>query len=51
MSHKSYVNSFGKLIEMVGGRKNNDVVIGNNTQMYFPEWLYDHLEQKWEVHI
>lgn len=35
--HKSDVYSFGVLlIEMIGGKKNNDVVVENDSQIYFP---------------
>ena len=39
------------LIEMVGGRKNIDATVENTSQAYFPEWLYNHLDQDQEVHI
>ncbi|XP_073120814.1 rust resistance kinase Lr10-like [Henckelia pumila] len=45
VSYKSDVYSFGMLLlEMVGGRKNVDHSV-NNSQMYFPQWIYDHLNQ------
>ncbi|KAL6321120.1 hypothetical protein AAG906_012892 [Vitis piasezkii] len=48
----SDVYSFGMLlIEMVGGRKNIDATVENTSQAYFPEWLYNHLDQEQEVHI
>uniref|UniRef100_F6H6E4 Protein kinase domain-containing protein n=3 Tax=Vitis vinifera TaxID=29760 RepID=F6H6E4_VITVI len=52
VSSKSDVYSFGMLlIEMVGGRKNIDATVENISQAYFPEWLYNHLDQEQEVHI
>ena len=52
MSYKSDVYSFGMLlIEMVGGRKNVDVTVENKREVYFPEWLYNHLDQEQEVGI
>ena len=52
MSYKSDVYSFGMLlIEMVRGRKNIDVIVENSSEVYFPEWLYNHLDQKHEVRI
>ncbi|XP_034711031.1 rust resistance kinase Lr10-like [Vitis riparia] len=52
VSSKSDVYSFGMLlIEMVGGRKNIDATVENTSQAYFPEWLYNHLDQEQEVHI
>ena len=39
------------LIEIVGGRKNIDVRVENSSEVYFPEWLYNHLDQEQEVRI
>ncbi|RVX01848.1 Rust resistance kinase Lr10 [Vitis vinifera] len=50
-SYKSDVYSFGMLLlEMVGGRKNIDVTVETN-QIYFPEWVYNQLDQGEDVHI
>ncbi|XP_030925383.1 rust resistance kinase Lr10-like [Quercus lobata] len=47
VSYKSDVYSFGiLLLEMVGGRKNIDVTMENTNQIYFPEWIYNFLEEK-----
>nr|POF18967.1 rust resistance kinase lr10 [Quercus suber] len=47
VSYKSDVYSFGiLLLEMVGGRKNVDVTMENTSQIYFPEWIYNLLEEK-----
>ena len=52
VSYKYDVYSFGMLlIEMVGGRKNIDVIVKNSNEVYFPEWLYNHLNQEQEVRI
>ncbi|WKA07526.1 hypothetical protein VitviT2T_025343 [Vitis vinifera] len=52
VSYKSDVYSFGMLLlEMVGGRKNIDVSVENASQVYFPEWVYNHLNQGEEIHI
>ena len=52
VSYKSDAYSFDMLlIEMVGGRKNIDVSVENKREAYFPEWLYNHLDQEQEVHI
>ncbi|KAL6321097.1 hypothetical protein AAG906_012869 [Vitis piasezkii] len=52
VSYKSDVYSFGMLLlEMVGGRKNIDVTVENSSQAYFPEWIYNHLDQGEELHI
>ena len=52
VSYKSDVFSFGMLLlEMVGGRKNIDVTVDNTSQLYFPEWAYNHLDQGEELHI
>ncbi|XP_058009023.1 rust resistance kinase Lr10-like [Hevea brasiliensis] len=46
VSYKSDVYSFGMLVlEMVGGRKIVDVAEGNDKQIYFPEWIYNLLEE------
>ncbi|PIN04376.1 Serine/threonine protein kinase [Handroanthus impetiginosus] len=51
VSYKSDVYSFGMLLlEMVGGRKNVDETV-NTSQVYFPQWIYTHLnggEDIWE---
>ncbi|KAL9340108.1 hypothetical protein Peur_066327 [Populus x canadensis] len=41
VSYKSDVYSFG----MVGGRKNVDDTAENGDQVYFPEWIYNLLEE------
>ncbi|KAG8655522.1 rust resistance kinase Lr10-like [Manihot esculenta] len=46
VSYKSDVYSFGMLVlEMVGGRKIVDVTEENDEQIYFPEWIYNLLEE------
>ncbi|KAM7478004.1 hypothetical protein LguiA_026217 [Lonicera macranthoides] len=51
VSCKSDVYSFGMLLlEMVGGRKNTNTK-ANTNQVYFPEWIYDHLAQGKELQI
>ncbi|KAL3754171.1 hypothetical protein ACJRO7_001421 [Eucalyptus globulus] len=52
VSSKSDVYSFGMLLlEMVGGRKNVDVNAKNMSQMYFPQWVYNHLNKGEEIEI
>ncbi|KAL6321140.1 hypothetical protein AAG906_012912 [Vitis piasezkii] len=52
VSYKSDVYSFGMLLlEMVGGRKNIDVTVENPSGVYFPEWVYNHLDQGKELQI
>jgi serine/threonine protein kinase len=52
VSSKADVYSFGiLLLEIVGGRKNVDVTIENTSQVYFPEWIYNLLEQKEDIRI
>ncbi|WOK98042.1 rust resistance kinase Lr10-like [Canna indica] len=44
VSYKSDIYSFGMLVlEMVGGRKNFDPEIGKQSEIYYPEWIYDRL--------
>ncbi|XP_065869218.1 rust resistance kinase Lr10-like [Euphorbia lathyris] len=46
VSYKSDVYSFGMLVlEMVGGRKIVEETMGNDEQIYFPEWIYNLLEE------
>ncbi|XP_043696118.1 rust resistance kinase Lr10-like [Telopea speciosissima] len=52
VSHKSDVYSFGiMLLEMVGGRKNIDNTIANAGQVYFSQWIYNHLSHGKELEI
>ncbi|KAL2479216.1 Protein kinase superfamily protein [Forsythia ovata] len=51
VSYKSDIYSFGMLLlEMVGGRKNNDLT-ANASQVYFPEWIFNQLSHGEELHI
>ncbi|KAJ4909883.1 putative receptor-like protein kinase [Raphanus sativus] len=46
VSHKSDVYSYGMLLlEMIGARKKEIVDQSNASSMYFPEWIYQDLEQ------
>ncbi|XP_059629076.1 rust resistance kinase Lr10-like [Cornus florida] len=46
VSYKADVYSFGMLLmEMVGKRKNVNPHAGRTSQIYFPYWLYDHINQ------
>ncbi|XP_044477115.1 LEAF RUST 10 DISEASE-RESISTANCE LOCUS RECEPTOR-LIKE PROTEIN KINASE-like 2.1 [Mangifera indica] len=51
VSHKSDVYSYGMMIlEMVGGRKSQDAEGAlHSSEMYFPHWIYKHLEQGKEL--
>ncbi|XAR52228.1 Glycerophosphodiester phosphodiesterase [Bertholletia excelsa] len=52
VSYKSDVYSFGMLLlEMVGGRKSNNVPKQNTNELYFPEWIYNRLEKGEELEI
>lgn len=45
VSYKSDVYSYGVMVlEMVGGRKNIDVGVDRISEIYFPHWIYNHLE-------
>lgn len=49
VSYKAYVYSFGMLLlEIVGGRNNVDFALEKNGQIYFPEQIYNLLEQREE---
>ncbi|CAL8120082.1 unnamed protein product [Prunus armeniaca] len=52
VSYKSDVYSFGMLLlEMVGGRKNFKVMEDSTSQVCFPEWIYNLLEQGDDLRI
>ncbi|XP_044489458.1 rust resistance kinase Lr10-like isoform X2 [Mangifera indica] len=52
VSYKSDVFSYGMmLLEMVGCRKNIDLTIENQSQIYFPEWIFNKLSQGKELHL
>ncbi|KAK9939127.1 hypothetical protein M0R45_015835 [Rubus argutus] len=52
VSYKSDVYSYGTLLlEMVGGRKNFKVMEDSTSQVYFPEWIYNLLEQGSDLRI
>ncbi|KAJ8564738.1 hypothetical protein K7X08_001198 [Anisodus acutangulus] len=47
VSHKSDVYSYGMMVlEMVGGRKNVDVVVDHTSEIYFPHWIYKQLNRR-----
>ncbi|KAM3692980.1 hypothetical protein ACJW31_08G130300 [Castanea mollissima] len=50
ISHKSDVYSYGMMVlEMVGSRKNIDVSVDLTSGIYFPHWIYKHLELNEEL--
>ncbi|KAF7154565.1 hypothetical protein RHSIM_Rhsim01G0116200 [Rhododendron simsii] len=53
VSYKSDIYSFGMLLlEMVGGKKNSDLMVNNTNQVnYFPEWVYVRLDSGEELGI
>ena len=52
VSYKSDIYSFGMmLLEMVGGRKITDVKEDNTSQVYYPEWIYNILEEGEDLRI
>ncbi|PPS08222.1 hypothetical protein GOBAR_AA12429 [Gossypium barbadense] len=45
VSHKSDVYSYGMMVlEMVRGRKNISVEVDRTSEIYFPYWIYNHIE-------
>ncbi|XP_019705059.1 LEAF RUST 10 DISEASE-RESISTANCEUS RECEPTOR-LIKE PROTEIN KINASE-like 2.3 isoform X1 [Elaeis guineensis] len=51
VSSKSDVYSYGMMVlEMVGGRKNLDVGAGKTSEIYFPHWIYKHIERDGDLH-
>ncbi|KAJ4839331.1 hypothetical protein Tsubulata_029966 [Turnera subulata] len=52
VSYKSDVYSFGMLVlEMVGGRKIVDDTAGDGEQIYFPEWIYNLLDEGEDLRV
>ena len=52
VSYKLDIYSFEMLLlEMVGGMKNIDVSVESTSQVYFLEWIYNHLDIRKELHI
>ncbi|KAG6482535.1 rust resistance kinase Lr10-like [Zingiber officinale] len=52
VSYKSDVYSFGMLLlEMIGGRKNHDPEIGRESEIYYPEWVYDRLVERQDLEL
>ena len=46
ISYKADVYSFGMLLmEMAGRRKNLNASMEHSSQIYFPSWIYDKLDQ------
>ncbi|KAK6276505.1 hypothetical protein POUND7_006214 [Theobroma cacao] len=46
VSYKSDVYSYGTMIlAMVGGRRNINVKVSQTSEIYFPHWIYQRLEQ------
>ncbi|XP_043710069.1 LEAF RUST 10 DISEASE-RESISTANCE LOCUS RECEPTOR-LIKE PROTEIN KINASE-like 2.4 [Telopea speciosissima] len=44
--HKSDVYSYGMMVlEMVGGRKNFDKGVDHTSEIYFQDWIYEHIGQ------
>ncbi|KAI4379140.1 hypothetical protein MLD38_005475 [Melastoma candidum] len=45
VSNKSDVYSYGMLVfEMIGGKNKSSVEASRSSEVYFPEWVYNHLE-------
>ncbi|KAH9722836.1 LEAF RUST 10 DISEASE-RESISTANCE LOCUS RECEPTOR-LIKE PROTEIN KINASE-like 2.1 [Citrus sinensis] len=52
VSHKSDVYSFGMMImELVGCKNNLDSGVDNSSEVYFPHWIYRHVEQDREFKL
>ncbi|MBA0741855.1 hypothetical protein Gogos_014976 [Gossypium gossypioides] len=52
VSHKSDVYSYGMMVlEMVGGRKNINVEVSQTSEIYFPSWIYKHLDQSMNLNL
>ena len=52
ISYKADVYSFGMLLmEMVGRRKNVNTSVEQSSQIYFPSWMYDKLDQGEDLEV
>ncbi|KAG8478076.1 hypothetical protein CXB51_027897 [Gossypium anomalum] len=52
VSYKSDVYSYGMMVlEMVGGRKNIDVGVSQTSEVYFPSWIYEHIDQSMNLNL
>ncbi|XP_052485798.1 rust resistance kinase Lr10-like [Gossypium raimondii] len=52
ISSKANVYSFGMLLmEMVGRRKNVNAFADHTSQIYFPSWIYDRLDQGEDIEL
>ncbi|XP_057949798.1 LEAF RUST 10 DISEASE-RESISTANCE LOCUS RECEPTOR-LIKE PROTEIN KINASE-like 2.4 [Malania oleifera] len=52
VSYKSDVYSYGMLVlEMVGGRRNIDVERSHTSEIYFPNWIYKHLDLEEDLRL
>ncbi|KAF9622440.1 hypothetical protein IFM89_031243 [Coptis chinensis] len=50
VSHKSDVYSYGMMVfEMIGGRKNINTKVENMSEIYFPQWVYNHLKPDFNI--
>ncbi|KAF9606182.1 hypothetical protein IFM89_023637 [Coptis chinensis] len=50
VSHKSDVYSYGMMaFEMIGGRKNINTRVENMSEIYFPQWVYNHLKPDFTI--
>ncbi|KAK3440518.1 hypothetical protein EUGRSUZ_B00801 [Eucalyptus grandis] len=50
VSHKSDVYSYGMMVlEMVGRRKNIEVIVDHTSEIYFPHWVHRRLELREEL--
>ncbi|XVF79211.1 hypothetical protein PTKIN_Ptkin14bG0202400 [Pterospermum kingtungense] len=52
VSYKADVYSFGMLVmEMIGKRKNLNAFADHTSQIYFPSWIYDRLDQGEDIEL
>ena len=52
ISHKSDVYSYGMLLlEIAGGRRNVNPQADSSSQIYYPSWIYDCLNQSEELKV
>ncbi|XVE52957.1 hypothetical protein DITRI_Ditri02bG0165900 [Diplodiscus trichospermus] len=52
ISYKADVYSFGMLLmEIIGRMKNLNALVDHTSQIYFPSWIYDRLDQEEDIEL
>ncbi|XP_017628799.1 PR5-like receptor kinase [Gossypium arboreum] len=51
LSYKSDANSYGMMVLEMVGRKNIDVGVSQTSEVYFPSWIYKHLDKSMNLNL